>query len=333
MKLPGHLLRAISRLAVVTGFGGCGLGSPTTTVLPVSDQGRLIHHLFMSIALWTLFIFVAVEALLLFAVWRSRDRPGRGEPRAVHGHLGLELGWTLVPALIVALIAVPTITAVFKTQAAPPAEALKVEVIGHQWWWEIRYPHAGVTTANELHLPVGRPVSLILKSGDVIHSFWVPRLGGKRDLIPGRVNLLSFTVDEPGEYRGQCAEFCGLSHANMRLLVLAQSPHEFGRWLQGLAAPPALPAGNAARGLQTFLAGGCVACHTIRGVSQGVVGPDLTHIGSRKTLAAGLLPNRPEPLARWLANPQEVKPGALMPRLPLTSEQISELVAYLGSLR
>ena len=320
-------------VAVLFALGGCGFDSPMTTVLPSSDLGRVIHDLFMAISGWVLFIFVVVEALLLFAVWRFRSRPGLGEPKPVHGHLGLELGWTLVPVLIVIAIAAPTIAAVFRTQATPPAGALKVEVIGHQWWWEVRYPDLGVTTANELHLPVGRPVSLSLKSADVIHSFWVPRLGGKRDMIPGRVNSLNFTVTEAGEYTGQCAEFCGVSHANMRLLVIAQSPAEFEAWTGHLKAPPAPPAREAAQGLQAFLAGGCVACHAIQGVAFGVVGPDLTHFGSRKTLAAGLLPNIPEHLARWLANPPLVKPGTLMPKLPLTQAQLSALVAYLGSLK
>jgi cytochrome c oxidase subunit 2 len=304
-----------------------------TTVLPKSDLGRVSHDLFMTISGWAIVIFVVVEALLLLTVWRFRHRPGRGEPKPVLGHLGLEITWTLIPVVIVISITVPTIAAVFRTQAPPPPEALRVEVIGHQWWWEARYPDLGVTTANELHLPVGRPVSLSLKSADVIHSFWVPQLGGKRDLIPGRVNFLTFTVREPGEYPGQCAEFCGISHANMRLLVVAQSPEEFKAWAQRVKAPPAAPAGGAADGLQAFLAGGCVACHTIQGVSPGVVGPDLTHFGSRKTLAGGLLPNTPEHLARWLANPPAVKPGALMPKLPLTGAQISALVVYLGSLK
>lgn len=314
-------------------LGGCGLDSPTTTVLPKSDLGRVIHDLFMNISVWAVMIFLIVDGLLLFAVWRFRDRPGRGEPRPVHGHLGLEIGWTLVPVLIVIAIAAPTITVIFKTQATPPADALTVEVIGRQWWWEFRYPDLGVTTANELHLPVGRPVNLSLKSADVIHSFWVPKLGGKRDLIPGRENFLAFTVETPGEYRGQCGEFCGISHANMRLLVVAEHAEQFEAWAERLVAPPAEPTGEAAQGYQAFLAGGCVGCHAIQGVSQSVVGPDLTHFGSRKTLASGMLPNTPEHLARWIANPQAVKPGALMPKLPLTREQLSALVAYLRSLK
>lgn len=333
MVVPARPARSLAIILLALAIGGCGLDSPMTTVLPKSDLGQLIHDLFMNIAGWALFIFLVVEALLLVTVWRFRDRPGRGEPRQVHGHVGLEIGWTLVPVLIVIAIAVPTIAVVFRTQAPPPAEALKIEVVGHQWWWEVRYPDLGVVTANELHLPAGRPVSLSLTSADVIHSFWIPQLGGKRDLIPGKVNHLVFTVAQPGEYPGQCAEFCGISHANMRLLVVAQPPAEFEAWGARSKAPPASPAGEAAQGLQAFLAGGCVACHTIQGVAFGVVGPNLTHVGSRKTLAGGVLPNTPEALARWLADPPAIKPGALMPKLPLTSEQVTALVAYLGSLK
>lgn len=313
--------------------GGCGLDSPMTTVVPQSDLGWMIHNLFTNIAGWTLFIFVVVEVLLIFTLWRFRDRPGRAEPRPVHGHLGLEIGWTLVPVIIVIAIAVPTIATIFKTQAAAPPGSLRVELIGHQWWWEIRYPELGVTTVNELHIPTGRPVSLTLKSADVIHAFWAPPLGGKRDLIPGKVNHLTFTVNSPGDYPGQCANFCGVSHANMRLLVVAQEPSEFGAWAARLQAPPARPTGQAAQGLQAFLTGGCAGCHTIQGVSAGILGPDLTHFGSRETLAAGILKNEPENLARWLVDPAGTKPGALMPKLPLSDDQIAALVAYLGSLK
>ncbi len=304
-----------------------------TTVAPKSDLGRAIHDLFMNISGWALLIFVVVEALLIAVAFAFRDRPGRGEPRPVHGHLGLEIAWTLVPVIIVVSIAVPTIATVFKTQATPPRESLVVEVVGHQWWWEVRYPSLGITTANELHLPAGRPISLHLKSADVIHSFWAPRLGGKRDLIPGRVNSLTFTVDGPGEYAGQCAEFCGVSHANMRLTVIAQSPVDFEAWTKRLTSTPIPPSAETAKGLQAFTAAGCAACHTIQGVAFGVIGPNLTHVGSRKTLAGGILQNTPEALAAWLKDPPRIKPGVLMPKLPLTDDQNAALVAYLRSLK
>ncbi len=314
-------------------LGGCGLSSPMTTVAPKSDFGRQIHELFMNISGWTLFIFIVVEVLLVAVVVAFRERPGRADPEPVHGHLGLEIAWTLVPVIIVTSIAIPTIKTIFKIDAPAPKEALRIEVIGHQWWWEVRYPDLGIGTANEVHLPAGRPISLALKSVDVIHSFWSPQIGGKRDLIPGKVNHLTFTVDAPGEYPGQCAEFCGVSHANMRLLVIAQSGEEFQAWIAAQKRAPASMTGEMARGTQAFLAGGCVACHTIQGVSAGMIGPDLTHFGSRRTLAAGILKSSPEDLAKWLRDPPAVKPGALMPKLPLTDEQVTTLVSYLGALK
>ena len=300
---------------------------------PVSDLGWRISDLFTNITGWTLFIFVIVEAVLLWVIWEFRDRPGREEPSAVHGHLGLEIGWTMIPVIIVIIIAIPTVSTIFRTQAAPPPNALTIEVTGKQSWWEVRYPDSGVVTANEIVVPVGRPVTLVLNSSDVIHSFWVPRVGGKRDLIGGKVNRLTFTVDTPGSYPGQCAEFCGLSHANMRMLLIAERPEEFGRWIESRREPPAPPTGVASTGPAAFMSGGCLACHTIKGLSAGVAGPDLTHFGSRHTLGAGLFPNTPENLARWLKDPPAMKPGARMPKLPLTGEQLSTLVAYLGSLR
>jgi cytochrome c oxidase subunit 2 len=314
-------------------LAGCGLDGPQTTVVPRSDLGHAIHDLFMTISGWALVIFVVVEALLIWVVVAFRDRPGRPEPRPVHGHLGLEIAWTLVPVVIVLSIAVPTVVTIFRTQAPAPPGALRVEVTGHRWWWQVRYPDWGVTTANEVHLPVGRPVDLVLTSADIIHSFWVPQLGGKRDLVPGKVNHLVLTVQAPGEYPGQCAEFCGISHANMRLLVVAELPAEFEAWARRQAGGPLPPTGEAARGLEAFLAGGCAACHTIQGVTGGVLGPDLTHVGSRRTLASGILPNTPGDLAAWLRDPPALKPGVLMPKTPLSDAQVSALVAYLGSLR
>ncbi|MGH2350349.1 MAG: cytochrome c oxidase subunit II, partial [Chloroflexota bacterium] len=212
--------------------------------------------------------------------------------------------------------------------------------IGHQWWWEFQYPELGVTTANELHIPVGVPINLELESADVIHSFWVPHLAGKTDAIPGRVNRLWFLADEPGTYNGQCAEFCGIEHALMRMLVIAESQSEFDAWVRNERSIPAFAATPTAqdslvtRGAQLFANGVCITCHTIRGTAaQGKVGPELTHVGSRQTIAANTLPNTPEGLERWLRNPQAVKPGNLMPNLNLSDEDIDALVAYLQSLK
>lgn len=281
---------------------------------------------------WSLGIFVVVEALLVFALWRYRRRPGdSGVPEQVHGFTALEIGWTLAPAAILFFIAIPTVREIFVSQGDPPdPDPLEVRVVGRQWWWAFEYPELGVVTANELHVPTGRTTRLTMTSADVIHSFWVPRLGGKRDLNPGSENRLWFTPDSTGEYEGQCAELCGTSHANMRLKVVVQEPEDFAAWVerQRGEAPPD------SAGLQTFLASGCAACHAIRGTpAGGVIGPDLTHVGGRSTLAAGLIPNTPEAMAGWLRTPDSVKPGARMPDLNLAEERVAELVRYLGRLR
>jgi cytochrome c oxidase subunit 2 len=201
-----------------------------------------------------------------------------------------------------------------------------------QWWWEFRYPQLGLVTANELHVPAGRAVALRLEGPDVIHSFWVPQLGGKRDVVPGRVNQITFVPETPGEYLGQCAEFCGASHANMRMRVIVLAPDAFERWVAGQQAPAVEPSGPAAEGKAIYARSACAGCHTIRGVSAGVIAPDLTHFGSRSTLAAGLFPNTPEHVAAWLLNPPALKPGAKMPALGLTPADARAVAAYLVSL-
>jgi cytochrome c oxidase subunit 2 len=212
---------------------------------------------------------------------------------------------------------------------------LRITVIGHQWWWEFQYPDLGIVTATDLHLPAGRTVSLEIVAADVIHSFWVPQLGGKRDAIPGSTTRIVLTADTPGEYYGQCAEFCGASHANMRHLAVVDTPEAFTAWVaqQKLAAQTPPDGSPASVGLQLYQAGTCIGCHVVRGVSAGGIGPDLTHFGSRKTIAGGILPNTPENLARWLRNPPAVKPGSLMPDQRLSDAEVAALVAYLQSLK
>ena len=221
----------------------------------------------------------------------------------------------------------------------PGADSLTIELTGHQWWWEARYedddPSRTFGTANELHVPVGRPVLVKLQSGDVIHSFWVPRLHGKADLIPGRINTIRFRADEAGIYRGQCAEFCGYQHAFMALLVVAEAPDAYERWAErqrGSAVAPSTETQK--RGQQVFLSGTCVMCHAIQGTDANArLGPDLTHVGGRQTIAAGTLPNDPAQLARWIVDPHAVKPGVNMPANRLASGDLDALVAYLASLR
>jgi cytochrome c oxidase subunit 2 len=338
--------RALSRAGLAAastlGLAGC-LGSPATTLAPQSSFGDVSHALFLQILWWDTAIFVVVAVVLVAAVIRFRERdPRAAPPRQLHGDLRLEVAWTVAPAIILAFIAFPTIRGIFATRvtapvpaAAAPAGAVRVEVIGHRWWWEFRYPELGVTTATDLHLPAGRPASLEIHGADVIHSFWVPALGGKRDGIPGHRNRILLTPRTPGRYYGQCAEFCGISHANMRHAAVVLPPAEFDAWVARQQGPAAAPAEGspAAEGLRLFQQGQCVGCHRVDGVSAGTFGPDLTHLGSRATLAGGMLPNTPEHLARWLRDPPGVKPGALMPKVPLTDQEVAALVAYLGSLR
>jgi cytochrome c oxidase subunit 2 len=326
--------RAARLASLVVALTGCGLSSSQTALEPVSDFARVSHSIFLQILWWDIGIFAVVAVALLLAIVRFRERDPEALPPQVRGSAKLELGWTVAPAIILTFIAFPTVGAIFRTQAPPAADALKVRAIGHQWWWEFVYPDLGVSTATDLHLPAGQRVIIELVSPDVIHSFWAPPLGGKRDTIPGQTNRLLLTPDRPGEYPGQCAEFCGVSHANMRLRTLVRPAPDFQAWVTRQKAPAAEPADGspAARGRQVFTSQACVGCHAIRGVSGGQLGPDLTHFGSRGTIAGGMLTNSPPNLARWLKNPPAVKPGSLMPDLGLSDAQVAALVAYLVTL-
>ena len=292
----------------------------------------MILDVYQDVIWWTLGIFVVVEVLLIFAVLRFRRRSGdTGQPDQVHGHTALEVAWTMIPAVILFFIAIPTVRTIFVTQRdpLPQADPLEVSVVGHQWWWEFQLPDHGVATANELHLPRGRTVRFTLTSTDVIHSFWIPRMGGKRDLNPGEENHIWFTPDSVGVYEGQCAEFCGVSHANMRLRIFVDEPEAFEQWVESLKAPATVDS----IGFTTFLVSGCAACHTIGGTpAQGKVGPSLTDLRSRTTIASGLLPNTPEHLAGWLRDPDSLKPGALMPDLNLSEARIDSLITFLHGL-
>jgi len=324
-------------IAAAFGVAGCAGPFPQSTLAPGSDYGWAIDHLFTDIFWWAAGVFVVVEALLVVALIRFRHREGRPAPKPTHGHTVMEIAWTLAPAVILVFVAVPTVRTIFATAGEAPADALKVDVIGHQWWWEFRYRELGLVTANELHVPLGRAVQLSITSADVIHAFWAPPLGGKRDAIPGHVNRIAFRAERVGDYTGQCAEFCGASHANMRLRVVVDSDSDFGHWATVQLAGPAAPAAGtvAERGKAVFARSACIGCHTIQGVSPGVIGPNLTHVGSRTTIASGLFPNDSAHLASWIADAPALKPGSLMTRLkpPLTDADIAALVAYLASLK
>jgi cytochrome c oxidase subunit 2 len=337
---PGRGRRwAASVVAVV--LAGCQGPFPQTTFDPITSIGRDIDNLFMLVFGLAVFVFVLVEAALIWVLIKYRARPGAPDPKPIHGHTTLEIAWTLAPAFIIALIAIPTISTIWEEAADPPPDALQIDVIGHQWWWEFRYPDLNVVTANELHMPVGRPVVLNMTSADVIHSFWGPRFTGKRDLMLGRTTRLSFTPDSIGDYSGQCAEYCGASHANMRFRMMVDDSMDFEAWVtRQRSGPPDLGALTPLqqRGLEVYRAvrdpasNSCLACHTVQGISAGVLGPNLTHMGSRTTIAGGILQNTPEGLAGWLRDPAAVKPGSLMPNVGLTEEEIDALVAFLLAL-
>jgi cytochrome c oxidase subunit II len=308
------------------------LAAPGQSVLkPESHAAREITHLWWAMLIGSGIGFAVVVGLLLLGWFRrsqSRLPFGGGERAATRFVVGLGIA---VPIVVLTLLFVWSDIFVIRSTAAPKpgTTELTVDVIGKQWFWEVRYPGSGVVTANELHIPVGVRVRVVGTTEDVIHSFWVPELNKKIDLIPGRRNVELLDAERPGVYRGQCAEFCGLQHAHMSFLVFADPPARFRAWLaaQSRTAAPR-------RGFRLFTAEQCASCHTIRGTSaRGRVGPDLTHVRSRTTLAAATIPNDPASLAAWLRDPQHVKPGNRMPDLELSAQDVRALVAYLDGLR
>jgi cytochrome c oxidase subunit 2 len=327
-------------LWLVVGFGlllvasGCGTSNPQTAFNPRSEYANDGLDLFM-LTLWLgLAIGGVVEVVLILVAIRYRRRAGDRLPPQIHGSTIIEVLWTTGPVLVVGLILFATLPVIFRTQAPAPVNAMDVEVIGHQFWWEFQYPNANVVTANELHLPVGQTVNLILHSDDVIHSFWIPALGGKRDAFPGHTNYIWMTPNSTGDFPGQCYQLCGYSHGNMRERAIIQSPSDFQSWLtsqQAPAVPPKDP--TAAEGGQLFQSRGCAACHTINGTpAAGKVGPNLTHLASRGVIAGSILQNTPQELRLWLKDPPAVKPGSIMPNLGLNDHELDVLVAYLQSL-
>jgi cytochrome c oxidase subunit 2 len=317
---------------------------------PVSPPAESIRSLSVLVLAITGFIFVVVEGILIYSIVRFRRRAmdAGAEPPQVYGSKPIEIAWTAAPALVVFVLTLVSARTLWEVNVPPPApqpgdNTLFVTVVGRQWWWEYTYDHydgrgLGFTTANELHVPAGadgvaRPVYLTLKSADVAHSFWVPRLAGKTDLIPGRINSMWFRTDRPGLYLGQCAEYCGTQHANMLLRVVVDPPSDFEKWLEN-EQKPAVEDPAASAGRSAFVAQSCVNCHRVRGTpAQGRYAPDLTHLMARKTLASGMVENTPENLRRWVADPQPIKPGCLMPAFGLGDRERDDLVRYLLTLR
>jgi cytochrome c oxidase subunit II len=475
-------LRRLASYALVAGIAlaaiSCNEAHPNTTLVPHSDLGREIDILWDRLLLLGTVVFILVEAALIYIVFRYRRRDNQATPPQTHGSTMLEIAWTLIPAVILVFIAVPTVRTIFITQAQAAPGSLNIDVTGHQWWWEFRYAEYGVTTANEIYIPAGRTVNFRLRSADVIHSFWTPQLGGKRDVVTNRTNYLWYTPDSStasSVWNGFCAEYCGASHANMRFRVFTVTPQQFDSWIAGQKMPArfgavgpvaptggpipppregpavttpagpnaptqtaqaaaqgiaqrssgtgtvggtqpaisrgqnpeanpgaqagvkgvtpsgasvgstseALPAGyifpreqipdyavphapipgdlkftagltgNAQRGKQVFSGALCISCHSIAGnpAAMGITGPNLTHVGSRSTIAAGRFPNAAAYLALWIKNARKMKPDVLMPTLGmdeydpilkakvtsatggLTDQQIADIVAYLTALK
>jgi cytochrome c oxidase subunit II len=283
-------------------------------------------------------VFVAFAVVLGVGLFRARpgDAPEAG-PQPPDGFgPWLVGGGVAMPLVVIAIVFGATVNAMQGTPTTAPAGALVVEIVGHQWWWEVRYPAEGITTANEMHIPVGRPVALQLTSADVIHSFWVPALGGKLDLLPDKTNTLVLEADEPGRHLNRCAEFCGLQHTLMGMDVVAEPPDAFAAWVAGQqpsAATPTAAAGQ--RGQEVFLgAGGCGTCHAVRGTqATGNTGPDLTHVASRLSLGAAAIGNSPEQRARWISDPHTIKRGVAMPKPELSGDELDAVLAYVGGLR
>ncbi|HEY5578321.1 MAG TPA: cytochrome c oxidase subunit II, partial [Acidimicrobiia bacterium] len=301
--------RAALLLPAILLLGSCISDAPMDSLDPAGPIARRIDGLF-----WLTFgvaavIFVIVEGGILIAAFVFRDRKSRKEakePKQTHGNPKLEVAWTVVPVLILVALAVPTVKTVFDLTDASGAQ-MQVDVIGHQWWFEYRYPDSGVTTANVLVIPEDTEVALNLTSQDVIHSFWVPRLAGKRYAVPGHQTVLLIQADDPGEYWGQCGEYCGLSHSLMRARVVVMTAADFEQWVAGQQLPAAEPAfgSPAEQGREVFLSAGCTQCHIIAGVNDQTVqaAPNLTHFASRGVFAGATLDRTPESIARWLANP------------------------------
>ena len=287
-------------------------------------------------------VYVATIGALYWEIWRAGRRERDGKPLPADSQQKMTRSVSLAVAATIAILLLFFFVdmSVERTLRDPRAEhPLTIEIVGHQWWWEVKYsggaPQDHLTTANEIHIPTGRPVQLELSSEDVIHSIWVPSLAGKKDLIPGYRDTVWFQADVPGVYRGQCAEFCGHQHAKMGLLVIAEHPDSFARWQARMRQPAPPPADSAARqGEEVFMTRQCVLCHNIEGTPAGsIAGPDLTHVASRLTIAAGTLENTRDNLARWIRDPQGVKPGAQMPQPELTPAELAALVAYLEGLQ
>jgi cytochrome c oxidase subunit II len=315
--------------------------SITDIFKPLATPAETGQELALFVLAVTGTIFIIVGGLIAYTLIRFRRRPGDAEhqePPQVYGSNQIEIAWTVIPILIVFVLLGVTTRVIASIQNAKPGPSVvRATVIGHQYWWEIHYPELGVVTANELHVPVadasGHATFLKLQSIDVVHSFWVPQLAGKTDLIPNRENTMWFDPRETGVYLGNCTEFCGTQHANMMLRVVVHPRGEFDQWVAA-QKKEVEPDAGVTEGRAVYESLSCVSCHAIQGtLSKGVFGPDLTHLMSRQTLGSGVVENTPATLRKWVNDPQEIKPGCLMPSMNLTKTQLDGVMAYLESLK
>ncbi len=322
-------------------------GNNHTFLNPAGPVADTVNNLWWLLFWIMLAIEVLVATLVITALVRFRRKPNDADPVQITGNTRLEIAWTVAPAAILVVLLVLTLSTMVSV-SEPKETTMNITAAGKLWWWEFDYQGMNVTTGNEMHIPVGEAVHIDLASDNVLHAFWVPNLSGKRELIPGHNNTLWLKADTAGTYRGECAEFCGVEHANMNFIVVAESRPEFDAWIKRQQTPATpVTTGNVSaeqralidQGQQTITKQACAGCHVIAGLNQpysvvqGKIGPNLTHVGSRAYIAAGTLENTPENLARWLRNPQEVKPGNKMPNLNLDETTIKQIVAYLESLK
>jgi cytochrome c oxidase subunit 2 len=308
---------------------------PTDIFAPASAPAQSIFELSLFVMVVCAAIFLVVFSLLVYAVFKFRRRgEDSSEPAQVYGSTQVELAWTITPVIIVIVLFLATARVIAGIQTpARPKKALEVTVIGHQFWWEYRYPGLRVVTANELHVPVNEPTFLTLLSADTDHSFWVPRLAGKTDLIPNHPNEMWIEPNQTGLYLGQCAQYCGTQHASMLLRVQVDSRDAFDRWISE-QAKPARVNDEFAEGRKIFEHTACINCHTVAGtVANGRYGPDLTHLMSRETIAAGVAANTRGNLRTWIENPQAIKPGSLMPPMGMSVRELDAVTLYMASLR
>jgi cytochrome c oxidase subunit 2 len=342
-------------------LAGCSGPYPQSTLNPRGDFAKMVDSVFMTTVYLAGAVFVLVEGALLVALFKFRGKPTDADPKQIHGSTTVEIVWTIIPAVVLAIVAVPTVRTIMATAEVPATSPdgqapLKVEVIGHQWFWEFRYPELGITTANELHVPLNRTIDLRMKSNDVIHAFWVPQFAGKRDVFPNRETRLWFTAQVTGEFPGACAEFCGTEHGRMDFYLMVDSADAFKAWVDrrhadstmtymGAAKNPAdsmmfIPTdARVAQGKKLFTEKTCIICHSLSSVNamKGQLGPNLAGIGTRKMIGAGWLPNTDDNLRQWIEHTQKLKPDVIMnskanPLPPISDDEAAALVAYLRTM-